>query len=204
MPFPFLEVAGLGANIFGAISQQSEAHHRFRLMKQAARRLQLNQDRDFNTARLGLMGAQSAWENDPGRAMVRQLWEKKLANPDVIDAGQLSVMKNASMDTAARDASGSVSRIREQAQRAGLGNSRAGLALEGATRAGAFSRNAGISNDLDLAAAKANTASRDTTRAGYADYVSGENQTRTGYAQAIANLLGSRTYGESALLAQMG
>ncbi len=202
--FPFLEVAGLGAQIFGAISQQSEAHHRFRLMRQAAKRLQLAQDRDFNTAQQGLRGAQSAWENDPGRAEVRRLWEQKLANPDVVNPAELSLMKNQGYDSAARDSGASVSRIREQAQRIGLGNSRAGLGLEAGTRAQAFSRNASISNDLDLAASKANTASRDSTRMGYGNYLSGENDVRSGYATALANLLGSRSYGDSALLAQMG
>jgi hypothetical protein len=183
--------------------QAQESRKRMRAMREAARRLEINQSRDFNTAALGIRGAQSQWEGDPGRATLRQMWEKKLANPDVLDPGQISLMKAQGQDSAAQDASGSISRIREQAQRIGLGGSRAGLGLEAGVRMNAASRNAGISNDLDLAAARANLASRDQTREGYAGFLSNENDVRSGYAAQLASLYGSKQYGDSALLSQM-
>lgn len=203
IPAPFLEIAGLATGVLGSVLQAKEARKRMRAMREAARRLEINQSRDFNTAAFGIRGAQSAWESDPGRATLRQMWEQKLANPDVLSPAQISLMKAQGQDAAAQDASGSISRIREQAQRVGLGGSRAGLGLEAGVRMNAASRNASISNDLDLAAAKANLASRDDTRQGYAGFLSNENDVRSGYAAQLASLYGNKTYGDSALLAQL-
>lgn len=204
MPFPFLEVAGLGANVVGGIFQAKAAKKRFNAMKEAAQRLQAKQDNDYNTALLGIRGAQSAWETDPAQAALRSMWEKRLANPDVVTPEALSSYKQQALSSAGSETAGAITAAREGAQRRGLGASRAGMAGERAIRAGAFGKAAGISTGLDLEADKANRLAQDQVRQGYAEYAGGQNATRMNFAQAIANLIGSRTYGESALLANMG
>lgn len=203
MPFPFLEVGGLAAGIGGQIFQAQAAKKRFNAMKTAAQRLQAKQDNDYNTALLGIRGAQSAWETDPAQAQIRSMWEQRLANPSVVGAGDLSNLKQQALSSAGSESAGAITASREQAQRAGLGGSRAGMAGERAIRAGAFGKAAGISTGLDMEAAKANRTSQDAVRSGYSEYAAGNNATRFNFAQAISNLIGSRQYGESALLAAM-
>lgn len=203
MALPFLEIAGLGANLLGSVLQAGESRKRFNAMRTAARRLEKNQNQNFNDARFALRGAQTAYENDPRRATLRQMWEQRLANPNVIDPGQLSVMKAQALDNATQGGASAVSRIREQAQRMGISNSRAGLGMEAGIRSQALGRAQGISNDLDLKAALANRQAQDAVREGYAGYVGEDLDRQSGFAQQLASLLGSRTYGESSLLAQM-
>lgn len=203
MAFPALELGGLAFNIGSSILQSEEARKRFRAMKQAARRIAIQQNLRENRAIQGINEARSAWENDPGRATLRSMWEERLKNPDAISEGDLSVLRNQGISEAGSEASGAITAAREQAQRSGLGSSKIGAGTELAVRARSFGRAAGLNNDLTLAANKANKASRDAVRGGYASYLSDENQTRSGYAQAVANLLGSRQYGESDLLAAM-
>ncbi len=196
-------MAGLGAGIVGGIFEAKAAKKRFNAMKAAAQRLQAKQDNDFNTGLLGLRGAQGAWENDPAQAKIRAMWEQRLANPDVVSQGDLSNYKQQALSSAGSESAGAITAAREQAQRSGLGGSRAGMAGERSIRAGAFGRAAGISTGLDMEAGKANRAAQEQVRQGYTDYSDGQNSTRMNFAQAIASLIGSRTYGESSLLANM-
>lgn len=203
MPFPFLEVAGLGANLVGSIMQAKEARRRFSAMKRAAQILQQRQDADFATAIGGLRSAQANWEADPAQASLRQMWEDRLAHPDILDAGQISLMKARAMDEAARGSEGAISAVREQAQRSGLRGSPMAVGAERAVRSNAIGRNLGIAQGIELDAAQRNRAARDATQSGYADFVNSNADRRIGFAQSIANLLGSRQYSDSALLAAM-
>src|SRR5262245_37338344 len=134
MSFPLLDVAGLGLNLYGTIAAGEEAHHRFRAMRSAARRLQQQQNAEFNQARFGIREAQQAWENDPARATIRRLWEQRLANPDVISPEQLSVMRQTALSNAATGSEGAINALREQQQRAGLGSSPMALGAEAGLR----------------------------------------------------------------------
>lgn len=203
MPFPILETAGLAANVFGSIMQNEEARKRFRAMKQAAKRLAVQQNINLGNARSAIEGARSAWENDPGQATLRSMWQKKLANPDVISPEELSFQKQSALSQAGSESAGAITSLREQQQRAGLGGSRMALGAEAGLRSQAFGKAAGISTGLDITAKKANQQARDQTLQDYAGFQSDQNATRSSYSMAIANLLGNRQYGEGDLLAQM-
>ncbi len=203
MAIPFLELGGLAAGIGGAIFNARAAKKRFNAMKEAAQALDRRQSNDFNTAVTGVRGAQAAWEADPAQASLRSMWEQRLANPNVVSEGDLSNMKQQALSSAGSESAGAITASREQAQRRGLGGSRAGMAGERAIRAGAFGRAAGISTGLDMEASKANRASQDAVRGGYADFAERNNQTRMGFAQQLAALYSNKNYGESALLAAM-
>jgi hypothetical protein len=201
MAFPFLEVAGLAAGLGSSLLASSEARKRFHAMRKAAQRLQRRQDNEFNTAYSGLRSAQASWESDPAQATVRQMWEQRLAHPDVISDAELSTEKQGALSEAGSESAGAINALREQAARSGLGGSKMALGAEAGLRSQAFGKAAALSSGLDLTAKKANQASEDSVRSGYADYAAQQNDTRTNYAQMLANLLGNRQYGESALLA---
>lgn len=203
MAFPTMEVLGLASNALGSYFQQKESRKRFKAMRNAARAIEARRANEFNTSLIGLRGAQTAWENDPARATLRKMWEAKLANPNVVSQGDLSVMKQGALSNAGSESAGAINRLREQQQRSGMGGSRMALGAEAGLRSGAFGKAAGISSGLDLEANRLNTEATDKARSGYADYAHDENDTRTGYAKMIADLYGSRQDGETALLAAM-
>lgn len=203
MPLPFLEIAGLGASLIGSMQQAKEARRRFNAMRRAAQMLQQRQDAEFATARNELRGAQAAYESDPARLSLRQQWEERLKNPTILDPAQISLMKAQGMDRAGANASGQITALREQAQRAGLRGSPLAVGAEASLRSRSFGRNQAISNDLDLGAAKANREYEDSLRRGYADFTFSDLDRRSSFAQQLAQMLGSRQYGESALLAAM-
>lgn len=201
MPFPGLEVAGLAANLVGSIMQAKEARKRFRAMKKAAVNVERRRDANQAAAVGQLSGGLQEYDASPGRASLRSMWEQRLANPDVVSAGDLSVAKQGALSEAGSESAGAIGSLREQQQRAGLGGSRMALGAEAGLRSRAFGRAAGISTGLDMEAAKANRASADSIRSGYGEYQADDERVRGGYRTAIANLLGSRQYDESSMLA---
>lgn len=203
MSFPVLEVAGLGANLVGSLMQAAEARKRFRAMKMAAQRVEQRRNADSAMASAELRGGLADYESSPGRASLRSMWESRLANPNVVSDADLSVAKQGALSEAGSESAGAITAVREQAQRSGLGGSRMSLGVETGIRGRAFGKAAGISTGLDMEARKANRASQDATREGYANYLNDDEQVRGGYRRAIANLLGSRQYDESSMLAMV-
>lgn len=203
MAFPALELAGLAGNVIGSVLQAQEARRRQKSLERAARRLATLQSAREGRAASEIKGARYAWENDPGRATLRQMWEQRLANPNVISAGDLSTLKQGALSEAGSESAGAINSLREQSQRSGLGGSRMALGAEAGLRGRAFGTAAKISSGLDITAAKANRQSQDAVRGDYAGYVSDENAQRASYAQRLADLYSSKQYSESDLLAQM-
>ena len=203
MSVPFLDLAGLGFNLVGSILGQQEAKKRQRAMKGAARGMYAQQQRDFQTAWGMQQQNAEAFRTNPARAKIRGMWEKELENPFAISPADLSTMKASAMSTASANAGNAVTRLREQQQRAGVRSSPMAAGMEANVRSSAFNRNAALSTDLDLRAAQANKARGDALRSGYANWAYGDLEQEQGYNEGLIQLLASKRYDPSTLLAFM-
>lgn len=202
MPLPVLEIAGLASNLIGGILGSQEAKKRQKALQKAAWRLYMKQQRDFNQAFFLTEQEIGRFDADPARAQAKALWDAALQNPDVINPAQLSVMKAQGMDTAARNTGATTTAIREQAQRSGLRGTGV-LAVEAGARAGIAGRNQAIANDLDINVGAANRRSRDALRAGYSDFMLADSAARRSISSRLVDLLGSKRYDQSSMLAFM-
>lgn len=203
MPFPFLEIAGLGAGLVGSILQSREARKRANAMQRAAQILAQKQDAAQASALNYVRGERASLENDPTTLSLRQQWEQQLAHPDVLDPGQISLMKAQGMDRASAGAEGAITSLREQAVRSGLRGSGIAAGAEAALRSSAFGRNQAISNDVDLRAADLNKKRADAIRSGYADFNNAYLDRRSSLSSQLASILANRQYGQTDLLAAM-
>ena len=203
MPVPYLELASLGTQLLGGFAQAKESRRRFRSTRRAAQILQQRQDREQARAVGALTGARDEYLADPARMTLRQSLEARMRNPNVIDDAELSVMKAQGMDRAGANAAGAVTRLREEAQRSGLRGSPMAAGGEATLRATSFGRNQRVANELDVSAKRANRAASDEATSRYQDFTLADLDRRSSFATQLAQLIGGRQYGESALLAAM-
>lgn len=202
MPTPF-DFAGLGVNLVSGILAGNEARRRERAMRAAARRMYQSRNRDFNTGFALLQQDLGAFDADPARAKVRSMWSAALDQPDVIDPATLSLLKAQGMDSAARATRSGGAALREHLQRSGLSGSPAAAAIMAGQRSSIANQNQAIANELDVKARTTNRAARDKLRADYADFVASDSAQRRSISQRMVDLLASKQYGESDLLAFM-
>ncbi len=186
MPTPF-DFAGLGVNLVSGILAGNEARRRERAMRAAARRMYQSRNRDFNTGFALLQQDLGAFDADPARAKVRSMWSAALDQPDVIDPATRS----------------GGAALREHLQRSGLSGSPAAAAIMAGQRSSIANQNQAIANELDVKARTTNRAARDKLRADYADFVASDSAQRRSISQRMVDLLASKQYGESDLLAFM-
>lgn len=199
-----LGILGLGSGIFSSIMQaHAQAKQRARAMK-FLHQLIDQQNQDFATAKTSLASGEAEYRNDPRRAQNADLWQKRLASPDVITPEMESILRNSAFSSAAADAGAGTSVLREQLQRSGLGGSGLGAKIQADAQASGYGRAAAINNDLTVKTGQANRQARDSLYSQYQDYLDKDSANLYGFKKDVAGLYGSKQYGNSAVLAGIG
>lgn len=196
-----ISAVGLGVNVIGGIIQSREAAKRRKQAMRFLREMIAEQRKDFATAKTSLDAGRERYLGDPRRAQINSRWQERLANPNVISPEMESILRHATLDQTAREAGDGTSQTRESLQRRGLGGSALGAGVEAANASAAAGRASAINNDLRVKVEQTNRTARDNLYREHEDYVGEDLRTMYGFDRDTASLYGSKSYGNSALLA---
>ena len=193
----FEELLTGGLGLIGSLINGAAQRKRQAQMMAHLREVEAWQRSNLASGIGAIQGAKQAYMADPNRAKVASEWQKLMENPSSLtDAAVSSTKQNALSSSAANYAEGS-RRLKQNAQKAGLGGSGYLATLDSGLFQQASRDENNLAANIDTQAAKTRFDDKNKVLSGYQNWTDQDLSTQYGFSKDIASLLGGIQYGNS-------
>lgn len=193
----FEELLTGGLGLIGSLINGAAQRKRQAQMMAHLREVEAWQRSNLASGIGAIQGAKQAYMADPNRAKVASEWQKLMENPSSLtDAAVSSTKQNALSSSAANYAEGS-RRLKQNAQKAGLGGSGYLATLDSGLFQQASRDENNLAANIDTQAAKTRFDDKSKVLSGYQNWTDQDLSTQYGFSKDIASLLGGIQYGNS-------
>lgn len=186
-----------GLGLVGGLINGAAQRKRQRQMMQHLREVEAWQRQNLASGIGSIQAGKQAYMADPGRAKIKSTWDALMENPSSLTDAAVSSTKQNALSSNAKNYSEGSRRLKQNAQRAGLGGSGFASTLDSALFSDTNRNAQNLAAQIDTNAAKTRFDDKNKVLAGYSAWNEQDQENLYGFNKDIASLLGSISYGNS-------